>query len=176
MNKTNKTSKSNTSNRPYLTIGQIDYAGGTTLYVSGLKYSLKAKDIKIIFQAYGEVNYVNIVTNKDTGLNRGIAFVQMMENSAAKEAILALNEIEHEGRTLKVSIAKEQPKVRARTVNIQARKAAFKEGKKIEKAEQAASAKAANEKPKDPSTKTTPARSRRKRDKGLKILFNHLNS
>lgn len=160
MNK-NKETKTKAPAKNQLTLGQINYTAGTTLYVSGLKYSLKAGGIKDIFKKYGKVIYVNIVLNKETGLNRGIAFVQMEDADSAKKAISELNEQIYQGRTLKVSIAKEQAKVRARTVNIQARKAALKE----EKAEKETAA-----------ANIPPKKMKRKRDKGLKILFNHLNS
>ena len=78
-----------------------------TIYIGNLRYTKKSADIKEMFKTYGDVSYVRLVMNKKTRQSQGIAFVQMPCSKATKKAISDLNGKEVDGRTLKVSIAKD---------------------------------------------------------------------
>jgi RNA recognition motif-containing protein len=75
------------------------------LYVGNLPFSAKEEEIRTLFSQYGEVQSVQIVSDRDTGRPRGFAFVEM-EN--ADEAIRALDNQAFGGRNLKVNIARER--------------------------------------------------------------------
>ncbi len=76
------------------------------IYVGNLSYSTDEDSLRKVFEPYGEVERVNIVTDRDTGRPRGFAFVEMPDNGAAADAIAALDGTELEGRSLKVNEAK----------------------------------------------------------------------
>ena len=66
-------------------------------------------DLRSIFEPYGKVDAVTLVTDRDSGRSRGFGFVEMAEDTDASSAIAALNGRESDGRTLTVSEAR--PKV-----------------------------------------------------------------
>lgn len=78
----------------------------TTLYLSGINYKKNEADIKKQFELYGEVTYVRMIRDRKTNLKKGIAYVQMPNEDDATIAIANLNGSEWAGRTLKVSIAR----------------------------------------------------------------------
>lgn len=81
---------------------------GMRLYVGNLSYTTEEETLRALFGQYGEVESVNVIVDRDTGRSKGFGFVDMPNEKQAKEAILALNGREVEGRTLKVSEAKPQ--------------------------------------------------------------------
>ena len=80
------------------------------LYAGNLPFSLTQADIEAVFAQFGEVDAVNLVIDKDTKRSKGFAFIEMTESASAKDAMQALNGSALNGRTIKVSIAKEQGK------------------------------------------------------------------
>lgn len=76
----------------------------TNIYVGNLPFSATAEEIHELFSAYGTVENVNLITDRETGRLRGFGFVEMA--SGASEAIAALNEKELGGRSLNVNPAK----------------------------------------------------------------------
>jgi len=59
-----------------------------------------------MFERYGTVDRVNLVTDRDTGRFRGFAFVEMSSPEEADRAIAGLNGTDFGGRTLNVNIAR----------------------------------------------------------------------
>ena len=59
-----------------------------------------------MFEPYGSVESVLIVTDRNTGRSRGFGFVEMSDNTAADQAIAALNGKDQGGRTLTVNEAR----------------------------------------------------------------------
>ncbi len=59
-----------------------------------------------MFEAYGSVDRVNVVTDRDTGQARGFAFVEMSVDAEATAAINGLNGKDVDGRTLNVNEAR----------------------------------------------------------------------
>lgn len=78
-----------------------------TIYIGNLPYEFAETDILDLFRSYGFVNYVKLIKDNKTYLSKGIAFVQMPSQKAAKLAISNLNGQECSGRILKVNIADE---------------------------------------------------------------------
>jgi len=79
-----------------------------TIYVGNLSYQASEQDLTNLFSEYGEVKSVKLITDKFTGRSKGFAFVEMAEESAASQAIDALDKAEFQTRTLTVNQA--QPK------------------------------------------------------------------
>lgn len=76
------------------------------LYVGNLSYSLTERDLTEAFGQYGEVTSARIITDRETGKNRGFAFVEMDSKGAGMAAIENLNQKELDGRRLVVNEAK----------------------------------------------------------------------
>ena len=75
------------------------------IYVGNLSYQAAEDDLRELFEAYGEVGEVNVITDRDTGRSRGFAFVEMPNSQEASAAIQALDQKEHQGRNLRVNEA-----------------------------------------------------------------------
>ena len=59
-----------------------------------------------MFEQYGTVDRVNIVTDRDTGRARGFGFVEMANDAEGQNAIASLNGRDMDGRALNVNEAK----------------------------------------------------------------------
>ena len=76
------------------------------LYVGNLPHSTTEAELRNLFQPYGEVEKVSVVTDRETGRARGFAFVEMTNSGEAEKAVAALNGTELGGRALKINEAK----------------------------------------------------------------------
>ena len=76
----------------------------TNIYVGNLPFDINDQEIRELFEAYREVDSVNLITDRDTGRLRGFGFVSM--SSGSDEAIAALNQQEVKGRSLSVNLAR----------------------------------------------------------------------
>jgi RNA recognition motif-containing protein len=76
------------------------------IFVSNLSFKVDEESLKQLFQNYGEVTSCKIVTDKFTGRSRGFGFVEMKSEEEGQNAINGLNETDHDGRNISVSIAK----------------------------------------------------------------------
>jgi RNA recognition motif-containing protein len=76
------------------------------IFVGNLSFSTTEGEIRSIFEPFGGVESVLIVTDRNTGRSRGFAFVEMADNNAAEQAIAALNGKEVGGRSLTVNEAR----------------------------------------------------------------------
>jgi len=81
----------------------------TNIFVGNLSYQTTQDELFAAFSAYGNVERVNIVNDRDTGQPRGFAFVEMTESRDAQTAISSLNGTEMNGRTLNVNEARPKP-------------------------------------------------------------------
>ena len=57
------------------------------------------EELRRMFEAYGQVVQVHIIVDRDTGLPRGFAFVEMTNDAEAEKAIKALNGSIHTKRS-----------------------------------------------------------------------------
>jgi len=62
-----------------------------------------------MFDSYGTVDRVSIVTDRDTGQARGFAFVEMSVDAEGNAAISGLNGKDLDGRALNVNEARPKP-------------------------------------------------------------------
>lgn len=77
-----------------------------TIYVGNLSYQAGEQELTQLFSEFGEVKSVKLISDKFTGRSKGFAFVEMAEESAASQAIEALDKKEFMTRTLTVNEAK----------------------------------------------------------------------
>src|SRR5215471_5241869 len=76
------------------------------IFVGNLDFSATESSIRSLFEPYGAVERVNVVTDRDTGRSRGFAFVEMTDSAEAERAIAALNGFNAGGRALNVNEAR----------------------------------------------------------------------
>jgi RNA recognition motif-containing protein len=75
------------------------------IYVGNLPFKTTEDEVRQMFEAYGAVQSVNLISDRETGQPRGFGFVEM-DDGAADAAVDALNETPMGGRTLKVNEAR----------------------------------------------------------------------
>jgi RNA recognition motif-containing protein len=75
------------------------------IYVGNLSYQTTEGDLSNLFEQVGQVDSVNVITDRDTGRSKGFAFVEMSDDDAEK-AIGQFNGVEMDGRTLTVNEAR----------------------------------------------------------------------
>ena len=76
------------------------------IFVGNLDFGATEDSIRSLFQPYGAIERVNLVTDRDTGRSRGFAFVEMTDPAEADRAIEALNGTNLGGRSLNVNEAR----------------------------------------------------------------------
>jgi len=79
------------------------------IFVGNLSFQTTQDELHAAFAQYGNVERVNIVTDRDTGQPRGFAFVEMPDQREAETAIQQLNGAEMNGRALNVNEARPKP-------------------------------------------------------------------
>lgn len=76
------------------------------IFVGNLSFSTTEDTLRSVFEPYGAVDRVSIVTDRDSGQPRGFAFVEMSVDSEGNSAISALNGKDIDGRSLNVNEAR----------------------------------------------------------------------
>jgi len=76
------------------------------IYVGNLSFEVREAELQALFEQHGEVERVNIITDRTTGRSRGFGFVEMRDDNAGRAAIEALNGCELGGRSLTINEAK----------------------------------------------------------------------
>lgn len=79
------------------------------IFVGNLSFQTTQDELHAAFAQYGNVERVNIVTDRDSGQPRGFAFVEMSDSGEAQTAIAQLNGAELNGRAMNVNEARPKP-------------------------------------------------------------------
>ena len=73
------------------------------IFVGSLPFRIEESELQEIFEEYGEVSSVKIITDKFSGRSKGFGFVEMPNEEEAKKAVEELNGAEIDGRTIVVN-------------------------------------------------------------------------
>jgi RNA recognition motif-containing protein len=84
------------------------------VYVANLPYQATEPEIKDFFSKAGSVMSVKIVTDRQSGQPRGIAFVEMSTQWEGRRAVSMLNRQDFMGKNLLVKEASEKRSFRGR--------------------------------------------------------------
>ena len=76
------------------------------IFVGNLDFNTAEDELRKLFEAYGQVDRITILTDRDTGRSRGFGFVEMTNAEEGDKAIAALNGSQIGGRTLNVNEAR----------------------------------------------------------------------
>lgn len=87
------------------------------IYVSNLSFNIQDEDLKGFFSPYGEVTSAKVIMDKFTGKSKGFGFVEMSDDTAAKQAITELDGGTVDSRTIKVMEARPKEDRPARSNN-----------------------------------------------------------
>ena len=75
------------------------------LYIGNLNYNVKESDLRNVMEEYGAAASVKLITDRETRRSKGFAFIEMPDDTAAANAIKALNGAEYVGRPMVVKEA-----------------------------------------------------------------------
>jgi len=81
--------------------------GPTRLYVGSLHFNVTEEDLRQVFLPFGDLEFVQIHMDPETGRSKGFGFVQYKRADDAKKALAQLNGLELAGRQLKVGLVNE---------------------------------------------------------------------
>lgn len=79
------------------------------IYVGNLPYSANEEDVSNLFAAFGPVERVKIILDRETGRSKGFAFVTLGDQSQLQAAIDAVNGSDLMGRTLRANASEPKP-------------------------------------------------------------------
>jgi RNA recognition motif-containing protein len=76
------------------------------IFVGNLDFNTSEDELRHMFETFGQVDRVSIMTDRDTGRSRGFGFVEMTSGEDGEKAIAALNGTQVNGRTLNINEAR----------------------------------------------------------------------
>ncbi|KAG6028756.1 hypothetical protein E4U41_000590 [Claviceps citrina] len=75
------------------------------LFIGGLAWHTEEATLRQKFEEFGAVEEAVVVKDRDTGRSRGFGFVRYTQENDAQNAIAAMNNVEFDGRTIRVDKA-----------------------------------------------------------------------
>jgi len=76
------------------------------IYAGNLSHDVMEEDLRQAFEAFGQVESVNIIKDKFSGESRGFGFIMMSSGNEAQAAIDGLNGKNLKGRSINVNEAR----------------------------------------------------------------------
>ncbi len=89
----------------WLTIG-LNHLSSMKLYVGNFSFDMTERTLRELFEPFGTVSEVKLITDRETGQSRGFGFVTMGNVSEGNAAITGLDGKDKGGRNLKVNEAR----------------------------------------------------------------------
>lgn len=78
------------------------------IFVGGLPFKVDEKELRELFEKFGEPSAVKLIIDKQSGRSKGFGFVEMEDEEAAQQAIEALDGSELYGRKIGVRVSEEK--------------------------------------------------------------------
>lgn len=79
------------------------------LFVGNLPFKISTSELQGMFETYGEIEDIVIITDRESGRSKGFGFITFANQKDAEKA-LAMDGKEVQGRPVRVNIAKEKEK------------------------------------------------------------------
>jgi RNA recognition motif-containing protein len=73
------------------------------IYAGNLPYTISEDELQKVFEEYGQVTSVKIITDKYSGRSKGFGFVEMPDDTQAQQAIEQLNGLKIKDRAMTVN-------------------------------------------------------------------------
>lgn len=80
----------------------------TKLFIGGLAWHTDDTTLRQKFEEFGQVEEAVVVKDRDTGRSRGFGFVRFAQESEADNAMQNMNNVEFDGRTIRVDKASDR--------------------------------------------------------------------
>ena len=80
------------------------------IFVGGLSWGTDSEGLKESFSRFGEISDARVITDRETGRSRGFGFITFENSDSVSDAISAMNDVELDGRTIKVTEAQDKPR------------------------------------------------------------------
>ena len=98
---------SNKINRAYIQVQKEEKMDNYKIYVGNLSFNTTQEELESEFSQYGDIDEVRLISDRDTGISKGFAFISY-KTEDGMEAALKKNGEEMGGRTLKVNKAEDR--------------------------------------------------------------------
>jgi len=79
------------------------------IFIGNLPYKIEESELRELFEDYGEVTSLKIITDRQTGQSKGFGFAEMPDQESALKALEDLNAAEIYGRNIVVKEAEPKP-------------------------------------------------------------------
>lgn len=79
------------------------------IFIGNLPYKIEESELRELFEDYGEVTSLKIITDRQTGQSKGFGFAEMPDRESALKAMEDLDAAEIYGRNIVVKEAEEKP-------------------------------------------------------------------
>ncbi len=76
------------------------------IFVANIERKVTEEQLQELFSQYGEISSLKLIKDRDTGVSKGFAFIEMPNDDEAQNAINGLNQVELLGRALAVNEAR----------------------------------------------------------------------
>lgn len=80
------------------------------IFIGNLPYKIQESELRELFEDYGELTSLKIITDKQTGQSKGFGFAEMPDRESALKALEDLNAAEIYGRNIVVKEAEDKPR------------------------------------------------------------------
>lgn len=87
------------------------------ILVRNLARATTEENLGKLFEPFGDVQFCNLVLDKDSGVSKGFGFVEMPKAGAAKAAIQALNNTQVDGVKIRVKLAQAKTAAAAQPIS-----------------------------------------------------------
>ena len=77
------------------------------IYIGNLSFDTTEDSLRAAFEQYGGIDDLILIKDRDTGRSKGFGFITFNNQSEAEKA-LTMNDQPLDGRTIRVSIARER--------------------------------------------------------------------
>lgn len=84
------------------------------IFIGNLPYKIEESELREMFEDYGELTSLKIITDRQTGQSKGFGFAEMTDDESALKAIEDINGAEIYGRNIVVKVAEPKPEGAAR--------------------------------------------------------------
>ena len=84
------------------------------IYVGNLAYEVGEEDLRLAFEAFGQVTSASLIKDRDSGQSKGFGFVEMPSKDEAQAAIDGMNGKDLKGRSVNVNEARPRTENRNR--------------------------------------------------------------
>jgi len=76
------------------------------IFVGNLSFNTSEDELRQLFEPFGQVDRISILTDRETGRSRGFGFVEMSNSDEGDKAIAGLNGSQFGGRAINVNEAR----------------------------------------------------------------------